>query len=252
MNMKPNIEILKEPKGFIKGIELVITIFAFATVAGFIGHAEFKLNCLGISDTRRVSVDFYYPFSEMKVYVSDYKAVCKNDTKIKPYTMELKYKSEAEYIVFTGVVSMLFVIVALVYYTFFEDRAKEATSTDVGYFSFPVVDFVFTVVLVIFWFTSSIAWAAALSGLKDATSETTLFDTVALCKVQGCQSFNGARYGSATVAVVFGFLNFFVWGGNLWFLFKETPWHSPRTSGKGAESVPQEPPRQDIPSAPEI
>ena len=53
--------------------------------------------------------------------------------------MKLKYKSEAEYIVFTGVVSMLFVIVALVYYTFFEDRAKEATSTDVGYFSFPVV-----------------------------------------------------------------------------------------------------------------
>ena len=84
-------------------------------------------------------MDFYYPFSEMKVYVSVNKVVCKNDTEIKPYTMELKYKSEAEYIVFTGVVSMLFVIVALVYYTFFEDRAKEATSTDVGYFSFPVL-----------------------------------------------------------------------------------------------------------------
>ena len=108
-------------------------------MAGFIGHAEFKLNCIGVSDTRKVSVDFYYPFSEMKVYVSDNKAVCTNDTKIKPLTMELKYKSEAEYIVFTGVVSMLFVIVALVYYTFFEDRAKEATSTDVGYFSFPVL-----------------------------------------------------------------------------------------------------------------
>lgn len=118
MNMKPNVEILKEPKGFIKGIELVITIFAFATVAGFIGRAEFKLNCIGVSDTRPVSVDFYYPFSEMKVYVSKNK-FCINDTEIKPLTMELKYKSEAEYIVFTGVVSMLFVIVALVYYTFF-------------------------------------------------------------------------------------------------------------------------------------
>ena len=107
-------------------------------MAGFIGRAEFKLNCIGVSDTRPVSVDFYYPFSEMKVYVSKNK-FCINDTEIKPLTMELKYKSEAEYIVFTGVVSMLFVIVALVYYTFFEDRAKEATSTDVGYFSFPVV-----------------------------------------------------------------------------------------------------------------
>ena len=116
----------------------VITIFAFATVAGFIGQAEFKLNCIGVSKTRQVSVDFYYPFSEMKVYVSK-NELCINDTEIKPYTMELKYKSEAEYIVFTGVVSMLFVIVALFYYTFFEDRAKEATSTDVGYFSFPVL-----------------------------------------------------------------------------------------------------------------
>ena len=107
-------------------------------MAGFIGQAEFKLNCIGVSHTRPVSVDFYYPFSEMKLYVSENK-VCINDTDIKPFTMELKYKSEAEYIVFTGVVSMLFVIVALVYYTFFEDRAKEATSTDVGYFSFPVL-----------------------------------------------------------------------------------------------------------------
>jgi len=37
------------------------------------------------------------------------------------------------------VVSMLFVLVALVYYVLFEDREKEATSTDVGLFSFPVV-----------------------------------------------------------------------------------------------------------------
>ena len=49
---------------------------------------------------------------------------------------------------------------------------------------------------------------------------------------------------------VFGFLNFFVWGGNLWFLFKETPWHSPRSGTRGGnESVPQEPPIQDIPPA---
>lgn len=249
MNKKPNIEILKEPKGFIKGIELIITIFAFATVAGFIGHVEFFLDCKETPpQKRKVSVDFYYPFSEMETYLSG-ETSC-NDTRPGKSPLNLNYRSEAEYIVFTGVVSMLFIIVALVYYIFFEDRAKEATSTDVGYFSFPVVDFVFTVVLVIFWFTSSIAWAAGLSGLKDATGETELFKNFKPC-TQGCSSFNGATYGSATVAVVFGFLNFFVWGGNLWFLFKETPWHSPR-SGQSGESVPQEPPRQDIPSAPAI
>lgn len=247
MNKKPNIEILKEPKGFIKGIELIITIFAFATVAGFIGHAEFVLNCTG-AETHKVSMDFYYPYSEIKVYFSgNRKEPCKNDTAPVKEVLDLKYKSEAEYFVFTGVVSMLFVIVALVYYVVFEDRAKEATSTDVGYFSFPVVDFVFTVVLVIFWFTSSIAWAAGLSGLKDATGETELFNNFKPCGSHECNSFTGATYGSATVAVVFGFLNFFVWCGNLWFLFKETPWHSPR-SGESGEIVPQEPPLQDVPS----
>lgn len=30
------------------------------------------------------------------------------------------------------------------------------------------------------------------------------------------------------IVQILGFLNLFVWLGNLWFLFKETPWHSPR------------------------
>lgn len=24
---------------------------------------------------------------------------------------------------------------------------------------------------------------------------------------------------------LFGFINFFLWAGNCWFVFKETPWH---------------------------
>lgn len=252
MNKKPNIDILKEPKGFIKGIELIIAIFAFATVAGFIGHFEFTVRCNGGSvSSREVKGDFFYPFNEIKLYVSD--NLCENETTTQANEKNLKinYKSESEYFVFTGVVSMLFVIAAVVYYVFFEDRAKEATSTDIGYCSFPVVDFIFTIVLVIFWFTSSIAWASGLSGLKDATNVDSIYKGYPTCSRASCHTFSGATYGAATVAVVFGFLNFFVWGGNLWFLFKETPWHSPRSSGsKGAgESVPQEPPRQDIPPA---
>lgn len=29
---------------------------------------------------------------------------------------------------------------------------------------------------------------------------------------------------------LFGFINFFLWAGNCWFVFKETPWH-----GQGQE-----------------
>ena len=118
----------------------IIAIFAFATVAGFIGHFEFTVRCNGGSvSSREVKGDFFYPFNEIKLYVSD--KLCENETttKAKENNLKINYKSESEYFVFTGVVSMLFVIAAVVYYVFFEDRAKEATSTDIGYCSFPVV-----------------------------------------------------------------------------------------------------------------
>ena len=59
----------------------------------------------------------------------------------------------------------------------------------------------------IFWFTSSIAWASGLSGLKKATSEEAIFKAYKPCHADyphtsGCGSFDGARYGAATVAVV--------------------------------------------------
>ena len=31
-------------------------------------------------------------------------------------------------------------------------------------------------------------------------------------------------YGGATSAVLLGFLNFFLWSCNLWYLYKETAW----------------------------
>ena len=75
----------------------------------------------------------------MRVYAST-KTPCTNETGIATKeTLPLGYKSEAEYFVFTGVVSMIFVLVAAIYYLFFEDRAKDATATDIGLLSFPVV-----------------------------------------------------------------------------------------------------------------
>ena len=126
----------------------VITIFAFATVAGALGHLEFLVNCNGGDpSTRRVKADFSYPFKSMRVYAST-KTHCTNETGfVTKETLPLGYKSEAEYFVFTGVVSMIFVLVAATYYLFFEDRAKDATATDIGLLSFPVVVRLFLLLL---------------------------------------------------------------------------------------------------------
>ena len=87
---------------------------------------------------RPVEGVFYYPFNYLNVYAAQ---PCENETRddLETFTPQIDYRSEAEYFVFTGVTSMLFVLVAAGYYVFFEDRAKDATSTDVGLFSFPVV-----------------------------------------------------------------------------------------------------------------
>lgn len=218
-------------------------------MAGFIGRFEFDVKCKGDPAFFNVHGDFPYPFDDVTIYIT---RPCENMTTegLKRLTEKVDYRSDAQYFVFTGVTSMLFVLVATGYYVFFEDRARDATSTDVGLLSFPVVDFVFTILLVVFWFTSSIAWAAAVSGLRNATNPDSVFKNYVACTTNPCESFEGASYGAPVVAVLLGFLNVFVWGGNLWFLFKETPWHSPRSSGvKGGEIPQQDPPHQDTPSA---
>ena len=54
----------------------------------------------------------------------------------------------------------------------------------------------------VFWFTSSIAWAAAVAGLRNATDWESVFKNYIPCKIYQCESFEGASYGAPVVAVV--------------------------------------------------
>ena len=112
-------------------------------MAGFVGNFQFNVNCQVNPHelpSHVVKGKFYYPFNSITLYAAaDGETICANETSDEVYKLEISYTSQSQYFVFTGVVSMLFVLVALVYYVMFEDRAKEATSTDVGLFSFPVV-----------------------------------------------------------------------------------------------------------------
>ena len=46
---------------------------------------------------------------------------------------------------------------------------------------------------------------------------------------------------------LFGFLSVFLWGANLWFLFKETVWHKEPGAVTTAEQPSAEIPRQEVP-----
>ena len=109
-------------------------------MAGFIGSFSFNFKCKDSPNSTSFYVvgDFPYPFDDVTITTT---SPCENMTTegLTRLSEKVDYRSDAQYFVFTGVTSMLFVLVATGYYVFFEDRARDATSTDVGLLSFPVV-----------------------------------------------------------------------------------------------------------------
>jgi len=49
--------------------------------------------------------------------------------------------------------------------------------------------------------------------------------TYSYTKIGECHTTSRGHFGGANVSVLFGFLNFFLWASNLWFLYKETNWY---------------------------
>jgi len=84
----------------------------------------------------------------------------------------------------------------------------------------PLGDFFLTVTLAVFWLSGSAAWANGLNGLKGTTQG--IMDTTQ-CK-DVCKNVLTGSFSELTISVILGFLNFFLWASDLWFLYKETPW----------------------------
>ncbi|XP_028398147.1 synaptophysin-like [Dendronephthya gigantea] len=250
MNRNVNCAVFKEPRAFIKILEIGVAIFAFSTTAGY--YSEYIVNskltpggkCANQTYNEtlfKVEGKFQYPFDDDMIYIS-YLHVIKNCTDFNKDKVHLdvatKHKSEAQFFVFTGVLSFLYCLLACIYYAAFENHAENMYSTDVGRCSWVVVDFLVSVVITIFWFAGSVAWAAGLPGLKDDTDPKTYTDHFPLCKGSfTCTTEREPNYATLKVSVILGFLNLFVWLGNLWFLFKETPWHNPRRDEFHNESL---------------
>ncbi|XP_057639122.1 synaptophysin-like protein 1 isoform X2 [Chionomys nivalis] len=91
------------------------------------------------------------------------------------------------------------------------------------------MDFIVTLVATFLWLVSSSAWAKALTDIKLTTGQNIIKELIpcqppqeALCYFDSVTSM-----GSLNVSVIFGFLNMILWGGNAWFVYKETSLHSP-------------------------
>ncbi|XP_006006047.1 synaptophysin-like protein 1 [Latimeria chalumnae] len=218
-----NFSLIKEPLGFIKILEWIFAIFAFATCGGYSDKSELSITCKeGANST--VSAAFSYPFRLNKVLLKlDPTFVC-NQTVASTYLVG-DFSSSAEFFVTLAVLAFLYCIGALVFYVGYLHLYREARRG-------PKIDFIITVLFACLWLISSSAWAKGLTDVKQSTNPSNIILSLKICTnvAVTCTTLYSASMGKLNVSVMFGFLNVILWGGNAWFVYKETNWHTPPQS----------------------
>ncbi|XP_068394209.1 synaptophysin-like protein 2 [Eschrichtius robustus] len=148
------------------------------------------------------------------------------------------FSAPAEFFVTLGIFSFFYTIAALVLYLRFHNIYTENRR-------FPLVDFCVTVSFTFFWLVAAAAWGKGLTDIKGATRPSSLTAAMSVCHGEEAVCSAGATpsMGLANISVLFGFINFFLWAGNCWFVFKETPWHGQgqdQGQGAGQESAAEQ------------
>uniref|UniRef100_A0A5S6R5C0 MARVEL domain-containing protein n=1 Tax=Trichuris muris TaxID=70415 RepID=A0A5S6R5C0_TRIMR len=235
-----NTRILKEPLGFIRVIEFPMVILAFATTAGYAASMLVQYSCFGEKEySNEYHLDWSYPF-DLPVYGLASNFCDPKSQTVYPFGEGAV--SQSQFFVCTGILSFLYILGILCVYLF----QLEKYETDNRW---PVVDFLITVVLAIFWFIASCAWAAGVSTLKSITDPMTvkvkLISISVLCasKDHACAFPTEWNYASLNVSLIAGFACFFLFASNLWFIWKETEWfksRQPPSASMAPSSMPQQ------------
>ncbi|XP_051956877.1 synaptoporin [Xyrauchen texanus] len=211
-------QVFKLPLGFIRVVEWLFAIFAFATCGGYSGQLRVSVDCVNRTDSNlSIGINFAYPFRLNRVEF--YVPMCEGRRQERLYLIG-DFSSSAEFFVTIAVFAFLYSLLATVVYIFFQNKYRENNRG-------PLIDFVVTVVFSFMWLVSSSAWAKGLSDVKAATDPGEVVLLLSACKVQAnkCSTLYGPRWSGLNTSVVFGYLNFVLWAGNIWFVFKETGWH---------------------------
>ncbi|CAF0819472.1 unnamed protein product [Rotaria sordida] len=203
--MTANLRIFTEPRGLIRLLQFIFAIFAFATACS--GSSSVLLSN---SRNNSISASWSYPYNLKNTQIiSDNKPE-------KPISSANDIKPSAEFFVFTGVTSMLLSLGFAIVYVLMDQRYRNDERL-------PLIDFIVILIWSIFWIAGSAAWAKGVSNIRTQTSWESIAKRSDFCsEALSCKEVYSGTYGSIIVSVIFGFLNFILWAGSAWFVYKET------------------------------
>ncbi|KAF2349636.1 Marvel domain [Trinorchestia longiramus] len=236
-----NWQVVKEPRGFMKILQFLFTICAFATTTSFSDTYSFIVKCSDESKsiiTGTIQYDFRLDHLQLR------QPVCGIEQNI---IFRGDASSDAQFFVAVGVLALLYVLAALVMYTIFSPMYSANPLL-------PVLDCGMHALFAVLYLACSSAWANSLSTLKVATS----FDTLAIenphiCEPDKCLPKDSPAYGKLDVSVILGFLNLFLFASNIWFLYKETSFfqamkqQQQQQQGFSGTQQQQQQPQQELP-----
>nr|XP_039255458.1 synaptophysin-like protein 2 [Styela clava] len=231
--------VMLEPRGFIKVIEFVLAIVAFGTTGGYNSQMELSLKCTGAEEVKIFHLPVSYPFNFESEEVTVW--TC-NKTSYVPVktTLEGDFSPTSQWFMFVGVMAFLICLAGVVFYVAFETniRAKNENLVTVG-------DLAVTVLWTFLWLTAAASWAWGVNQVKayggKAISQAPMKDE---CAENQCSYLSDPDYGPLNASVAFAFLSVLVWAGNVWFVYKETPYHDDQATLTPNEGVPS----QEVPS----
>lgn len=238
--------VFKEPRGMVRWLQLFFAIVAFSTVVDFYTTLGVDITCPPASTTTttappnpnpnppapnptpapaplqikhpKLIISYPFDFSQQIVYNE-----CPNVNN--SYTHVASLSGSPQFFVMTGVLSLIYASGTLVIYLLF-------SSTYDSLPVMPVADLIVTGILCLFWFIASSSFASGVTTLKSTASYTNIQQS--LCPAQFtsqggiCSEADIPTWKSLNVGLVSGFTSFFLWFAGLWFVYKETHFHTPR------------------------
>ena len=122
MMEQANTEVLKEPRGFIRCLQLLLAVVAFSTLANYSTQIAISIICKEANageEFNQFTRDVPYPFRVEQLEPINVTGLCKiTDKDPDEIGFRGDFSSDAQFLVFTGVISFLYSILRLGHFKF--------------------------------------------------------------------------------------------------------------------------------------